>query len=116
MRVLIVEDEPLIRFYISASLKKKKAPHDTAQNGREALDLYKKNDYTLILTDIRMPEMTGLDFLKEIKKLDKEIPNIVVISAFLNDEETQQYDDMVTAFLNKPINWPMISEIIDEYS
>lgn len=79
-KILIVEDERNIRESIDTALRDK---YDvkTASSGNEALNLISKEQFDLLITDIRMPGISGLELLKEYKKLYPENP-VIVITAF----------------------------------
>jgi len=104
MKILIVEDEPLTRENIILILK----AHGyssiiEASNGKEALESLKKNSPQLIITDIRMPQMDGLKFIEEAKKL---FPNIlyIIISSYDMFEYAQKAISLgVYSYLLKPI-------------
>ncbi len=69
-RVLVVEDEDVVRRLMQEMLRTCFAVSvDTAQHGREALGLAEANDYDLIISDIRMPEMNGPDFYLRLKQV-----------------------------------------------
>jgi len=74
-----------------------------ALNGMEALELFKKSSYDLIVTDINMPKLDGIGLTKEIKNIDNQIP-IIVISAH---NETNYFVELITlgvdGFLIKPL-------------
>jgi len=71
-RILLVEDDEIMRITVQDRLIKEGWNVDTAVNGREALDLVRKNNFHLILSDIRMPGMDGRELLREVKA---ETPN-----------------------------------------
>lgn len=81
--VLIVDDSALMRKVVSDILASHYLinPKDTAINGRVALNKISKNDYDVILLDIEMPEMDGIQFLEEYSKTGKDIP-VVILSSF----------------------------------
>lgn len=78
-RILLVEDEGLIRQLICEKLKKEKSFQITheARNGKEALMLLKKHKFDMVVTDIDMPEMNGLELCKIIKR---DFPGIKVLT------------------------------------
>lgn len=78
-RILLVEDEGLIRQLICEKLKKEKSFQITheARNGKEALMLLKKHKFDMVMTDIDMPEMNGLELCKIIKR---DFPGIKVLT------------------------------------
>ena len=78
-KILIVDDESKIREVIREYLSFKGFETDEAVNGMEAVEMARKNDYTLIIMDIMMPKLDGFTACKEIKKT-KDIP-IIMLSA-----------------------------------
>ncbi len=75
-RILVVDDEGAIRYSISKTLQRVGYQVHTAASGEEALDLMKRQDYDVVLTDIRMPGLSGVDLLAKIKE---RAPDAVVI-------------------------------------
>ncbi|HHT64561.1 MAG: response regulator [Caldicoprobacterales bacterium] len=70
MRILIVDDEPIIRNGLARTVREQNLfdQVDTAKNGLEALELCKDNRYHVILLDIMMPDMNGIEFLEQLRK------------------------------------------------
>ena len=77
MKILAVDDNEHIREILSEMLSRFGFECSTAANGREALDLMQRENFTLVLSDMRMPEMGGIELLHEIKK---NYPDTDVIS------------------------------------
>ncbi|MBZ4672917.1 MAG: hypothetical protein JG762_1147 [Deferribacteraceae bacterium] len=77
---LVADDNNLIKEMISDFLKGENIDADTAQNGVEALKLFKNNNYDIIITDIEMPEMDGISLLKEVRSGNKVVPVIILSS------------------------------------
>ena len=88
MKILIVDDEDLIRNVIREYLIKDNYTVDEASNGEEAIEKVKNNDYNLIIMDIMMPKMDGYQACKEIKKI-KDVP-FVMLSA-----RSEEYDKLI---------------------
>ena len=74
--VLVVDDEGAIRYSVSKTLQRVGYHVGEAASGEEALDLMKKSHFDVILTDIRMPGLSGVDLLKRIKD---QAPDAIVI-------------------------------------
>ena len=75
-RILIVDDEENINNILARRLTREGYLCVTANNGREALNYFYKNTFSLIISDIKMPEMDGVELLKKVKSVD---PNMMVI-------------------------------------
>jgi len=72
-RVMVVDDEENIREVLSNYLESMNYSVDTAEDGQEALKKYKKGDFALIISDLLMPNIDGLELLKKIREIDKDV-------------------------------------------
>jgi len=81
-KILIVEDEKNQRELYAMELQDRGYETDQAANGREAVEKVQKNAYDLVLMDIRMPEMDGIEALGKIAK-DKKTP-VIIYTAYSN--------------------------------
>jgi len=79
--VLIVDDEKNIRMTLSQSLESLELETDTAVNGEEALAKLKEKDYGLILLDLRMPGMDGMEVLRQVREVRPDI-RVIIITAY----------------------------------
>jgi two-component system response regulator AtoC len=80
-RILIIDDEDNFRHMLSVILKKEKYDIETASNGEEGLQKVADSSFDQILCDIRMPQMDGLEFLKEVQKMGINTA-IIMMSAY----------------------------------
>ncbi|MCW1359681.1 response regulator transcription factor [Campylobacter sp. US33a] len=104
LSLLIVEDEESIRETLIDALKPYFLKILIAQNGNEGLKKFKKFKPNLVLSDISMPIMNGLDMAKEIKSISKEVP-IVIMSAFSEKDRLLKAIDVgVDKYLIKPVD------------
>jgi two-component system, chemotaxis family, chemotaxis protein CheY len=88
--ILLVDDEPHIRKYVSLILKQLGSPIIVeAGNGEEAIAAYQREDPDLVLMDVNMPKMDGIETLRALKQID---PNCVVImlTSLANRETIEQ--------------------------
>jgi two-component system, cell cycle response regulator len=101
--VLYVEDDQETRDGVADSLRLHIKEIDTAKDGREGLTLFKNKKYHIVITDIKMPVMNGLEMSREIKALNKKTP--VIITTAYNDTEflIECIDIGVNQFILKPI-------------
>ncbi len=74
--ILVVDDEGAIRYSVSKTLQRIGYEVDEASTGEEAVDMMRKHEYEVVLTDIRMPGITGVELLKRIKDVS---PDAIVI-------------------------------------
>ena len=91
---------------------------ESAINGKEALDMVKKScernePYDIILLDLRMPIMDGFTFIKELKKHKIKLPEIIVITASIVDDDKLQCKKLgVKYFINKPIDLGQLKDVL----
>ncbi len=92
VNVLIVDDESLIRDFLKEILIRMECNTDEAVNGNEAICKMKDSEYDIIITDIRMPEISGMDVLKEAKNLlpDSEVLMITAFGSIENAVEAMK--------------------------
>jgi two-component system NtrC family response regulator len=79
--ILVVDDEPNYLVVLSELLKEEGFEVMTAQKGEDGLEIVEETDLDIVLTDMRMPGMDGLELLKEIKSYNKDLP-VIMITAF----------------------------------
>ena len=79
--ILIVDDEKIVRDSLFHWFEEEGYNVDTAEDGESALKKYEKNKYDLLLLDMKMPGMSGIDLLTKIKSIDKEAL-VILITAF----------------------------------
>ena len=102
--LLYLEDEESIRETFTLMIGKYFKKVYVALNGAEGLELFKKHNIDIIISDIQMPVMTGLEMAKEIKEIDYEIP-IIFTTAFSDSEYLKQAIDIgVDGYIIKPID------------
>jgi len=113
--VLVVEDTDTSIMYYKAALKKTKAKLLYAKNGVEAIDIVNKKDIVnLILMDINMPIMNGIEATREIKKINPHIPIIIQTAYVLNDERIRCFDAGCDGFMAKPVKIHQLITTIEE--
>ena len=81
-RILLIDDEPAQITSIKSFLKRRTYSILTASSGQEGISYIDDGNVDLVFTDFRMPDMNGLEVVQNIKKLNPEIP-VVVITAFI---------------------------------
>ena len=84
-KILVVDDEESIREFFQIMLKREGYEVFTAANGKEGLEHLKKNPVDLIISDIQMPELSGLELLSKVREIDPEMV-VMMITAFGSTE------------------------------
>ena len=114
-RFLIADDEEYNCKLITTILDKWKAEYDVAMNGVDAIDLLKKNEYDLVLMDLRMPGINGVDaakFIREtLKKSSEQLP-VFGITADTSHKIRSGKGELFNAFLVKPFTESQLSRLI----
>ena len=112
LTVLYVEDEKSSREQLSEILNLLFYSVDTAFNGEDALKQYNDKEYDIVITDINMPKMNGIELIKRIKKQNPS-QNIIIISAH-NDSEylLQAIEVGIDSFIIKPLKMEQLLQVL----
>jgi len=114
--ILVAEDVAANYMLIEAVLGMTKAKVLWAQNGREAVEACVENDgIDLVLMDIRMPEMNGLDATRAIKKFRKDLPIVAQTAFSYNHEDEEILKAGCLKVITKPISPKVLISSITEY-
>ena len=105
MRILLVEDERDLNYAIAKGLKKSGYAVDSAYDGEEALDLFRINAYDLILLDLNLPKIDGIDVLKAIRTEDLYVRIMIVSARTAIDERVLGLDLGANDYLIKPFDF-----------
>lgn len=112
--ILIAEDEDS-NYLLLKTILQKYCVLVRAKTGVQALELFKEKHPDLIMLDIKMPEMTGIEALKEIRKLDVETP-VIMQSAYVFDSDMDAARQAgASDFITKPINLKIFKTTISKY-
>ena len=103
-RILVVDDEPAVCEMLKIFLTKRNYEVYTALNGEEALSAVKEERPHIVLLDIKMPKMDGIECLKRIREVDKEV-GVIMITA-VKEEKIGREAMRLGAFdyITKPLN------------
>ena len=118
-RVLLVEDNISNQRIVTISMASKVKSIDTATNGKEALDLFAKSDYDIILMDIRLPVMDGLKASKKIREIeagtDKYTPIIALTANAMIGDKEQCIEAGIDDYLSKPFQPQKLLDMLNKY-
>ena len=114
--ILFVEDDKFIRTHFAYMLKRSAKTLLVADNGREGLELFKQYRPDIVITDVEMPEMDGLEMATAIKEIDQDTP-IIVTTAYNNESFfIRAIDAGVDKFIIKPINVIKLKKVLYQYA
>jgi CheY-like chemotaxis protein len=105
-RILLVEDEPINREVALELLENTGLAVDVAEDGAEALAMAERNDYALVLMDMQMPRMDGLQATREIRRLPQRqtIPIVAMTANAFAEDKARCFDAGMNDFVAKPID------------
>lgn len=111
-RILVVDDEENARIALSKILAREGYDVASAGNGLEALNYLRSRDVELIITDINMPEMNGMSFLRELNRSHPQ-SNVIMITAY---GEVESYIEAMSLgafeYINKPVKIDELKKVI----
>ncbi len=111
-KILIVDDEELIRITVKKILKEEGYNVDTSETGSLAIEKFLKNQYDLVLLDINLPDINGLDVLKELKKINPDVLVIIVTGYASIEDAVQAIKLGAYDYIEKPLKKNTIKLIV----
>jgi len=112
INILIVDDELIVRKSMSNWLKEDGYLVKTCEDGYAALEQIKSN-IDLAIVDIKMPGMDGIELLKESKKIDPDLPVIIMTAYASIDTAVQAMKEGAFDYIVKPFNPENVSQVIE---
>jgi DNA-binding NtrC family response regulator len=114
IRILVVDDDPSLRNMMNIVLKKEGFDVTCVENARIALSTLKDQSFELIISDIKMPDISGIELLKKVKSLDPEMP-VVMITAYGSTHDAVEAMKLgAENYITKPFNLDELKIIIDK--
>lgn len=99
-KLLLVEDDDALRFIVKDNLEQNDYLVDIAENGQEAIELFERNEYHLIILDVMLPKIDGFKVAETIRSLDENIPIIFLTARSMTEDKitglTIGGDDYIT--------------------
>lgn len=115
-KILIVDDNPENLMVTSSLLKRTAVFVDTAASGEECIHKVRQNVYDLILLDYMMPQMDGIDTIRELKKdVQFHIPVIALTADVTKGIEQTFLREGFCAYLSKPVMWSKLEDLLMKY-
>ncbi len=102
-KILIVDDEPDMLRLLSMIIKEK-TPYEvtTTNNPLEALELAKKGSFDLLVADLKMPGLNGIELLESVKRFDEDIPTIIITAYGTVEAAVETMHKGAFDFITKP--------------
>jgi len=114
-KILVVEDNFMSYKLLEAHFNRSNLEIVYASDGLQAIELFKSHpDISLILMDIQLPGMSGLEVTKDIRKINTEVPIIAATANVFEDDKAACLEAGCTDFVTKPINFPILFELLDK--
>jgi len=119
-KVLIAEDSSVIQNLTKKILEFQNFEIRSVKNGKEVLKALEKDHYDVILMDINMPQMDGMQCAREVRKLDDkqkaQIPIIAITGNAKNYSDQDFHDAGINDFLPKPLDFDKLVECVKKWS
>jgi signal transduction histidine kinase len=114
-RVLVAEDIEELQILVRRMLEMVGVEVTLANNGKEAVELALMQPYDLVLMDMQMPEMDGIEATGLLRQVGFEVP-IVALTANVMQQHREQFEEAgCTEFLSKPIDYEALMKVLDSY-
>jgi DNA-binding NtrC family response regulator len=110
--ILIVDDDDAMRLALSESLESCGYDISAAENGNKALNLFNKRKFDLVVTDMKMPEMSGIEVLQGVKKLAPNIPVILITAYGTVNTAVEAMKEGAAEFIMKPFSLDDLEAVV----
>ena len=113
-KILVVDDEAVIRDVVKRILERSSMDVATSSGGRAALAMMQETDFDLVVTDLKMPGMNGIEVLKAIKVLQPEVPVIIITGYSTVDTAVEAMKNGAFDYIAKPFTPDQITEKVNK--
>jgi DNA-binding NtrC family response regulator len=111
-RILVVDDEPLMREFLGETLTRQRYRVKVVGDGEEALSLLKRDRYALVLSDLRMPERDGLSLLRAAREVSPETRFVIMTGYATIDNAVEAMKLGAADYLTKPFSADQAEELV----
>src|SRR5262245_39544203 len=101
-QILVVDDEPNLRRVLSAQLERDGYDVHTAEDGEQALALLKEHHIDLVISDLRMPKIDGMELLRRVQSSEDPIPVVIVTAHGTVDNAVEALKTGAFDYITKP--------------
>jgi DNA-binding NtrC family response regulator len=113
--ILIVDDNPNMASLLSEMLDVFDLRSHITNNGETALELLQSEDFALVITDLKMPKMSGTELLTAIKGRHPNLPVVVISGYNVASAEGQVVEGLANGFIHKPFKMTDIQSMIEQF-
>ena len=111
--ILVVDDDDTLLKFFKIHLNKFFSRVIVVKNAKEAIETLKDKEIDLVISDIKMPRMDGIQLMKKVKNHDPSIPVFLVSGALLNESQQNAIDTKADGYLKKPFGIDELHNFID---
>jgi two-component system response regulator HydG len=113
LRILIVDDDPLMAMTLVDIIRVKGYDAESVQTGYDALKQLAERRFDCVLTDVKMPGISGVELFQELKPIQPGLPVVFMTAYSASDLVQQGLDEGAIAILTKPVNIDLLLEFLD---
>ena len=111
-RILVVDDEQQMRLAVAETLRRAGYETSEAASPPEALSIFKNSEFDLVVSDIRMPEMTGIEMLPRLKAMNPQVPVIMVTAYGTIEDAVEAMKRGASDYILKPFSPDHLEEVV----
>jgi DNA-binding NtrC family response regulator len=111
-RILIIDDEDSIRDYLSMMLEREGYEVSASEDGKRALKLNAKKSYDVVITDIQLPGMSGIDILTKLRETDPTLPVIIITGHASQESAIEALNMGAYYYLLKPVSNEELKQVV----
>lgn len=102
MRILVVEDERKVADFVIRGLRAEAYTTDHAEDGKQALEFFTNSSYDLVILDLQLPQVSGLEVLKRIRLSNKDVPILILTARDATGDKVVHFEAGADDYLTKP--------------
>ncbi len=118
-KIIVAEDSSVIQNLTKKILSQLSYDISSVKNGQQVLDLLGKDEYDLVLLDIHMPVMDGMECARKVRSMpgsNKDIP-LIAITGNANNYSMEDFEEAgINAYIPKPLNYDSLVELVKKYT
>jgi len=113
-KILVIDDEEAVRDILSRMLMTKGHQVETASDGDEGIERFKKQPFDLVFTDLGMPKISGWEVGKALKRLNPKIPIVMITGWGMELSREKMGENGIDLMISKPFNFDQVTQLIFE--